>query len=177
MAKSLCELQLQLRIGSQSNGRKQGSTKRKSGQNKATSAKVNDKYGNNDNLMKLTPCKDRGMGNFPNSMELANLNESYLNEHCNLGFRARSIIKLAQMIKRRRFDLGKLEHELDSCSYEVVHLKLSRLKGFGPFTVASILMCLGCYQKVPADSETTRHLKQVCFLSAPFNHFNYINYS
>ena len=60
--------------------------------------------------------------------------------------------------------LEKLEMECNLWSYKVVHRKLSELKGFGPFVVATILMCMGCYEKVPVDSETKRHLNQVCSL-------------
>ncbi|TKY53817.1 hypothetical protein E2542_SST25360 [Spatholobus suberectus] len=148
MAKSLCELQLQLSSRPQSNRKEQRKTKRKRGQDNATSKTFH------------------GLGNFPNSKELAKFSEIDLQKHCNVGYRAGYIIKLAQRVEKGTLVLEKLENECDLCSYKGVHRKLSKLKGFGPFVIATILMCLGCYQKVPTDSETIRHLKQVHGMSS-----------
>ncbi|KAG4969354.1 hypothetical protein JHK84_035452 [Glycine max] len=143
MVKSLCELQLQLSSGPRSNRKKQCKTKRKRGQNNATSK------------------KNHGIGNFPNSKELVKFGETILRERCKVGYRAQFIIKLAQSVEKGTLVLEKLEMECNLWSYKVVHRKLSELKGFGPFVVATILMCMGCYEKVPVDSETKRHLNQV----------------
>ncbi|XP_076908890.1 uncharacterized protein LOC143565945 [Bidens hawaiensis] len=39
--------------------------------------------------------------------------------------------------------------------------QLGEINGFGPFTRANVLMCLGFYHVIPSDSETLSHLNQV----------------
>lgn len=166
MAESLCELQLKLSSGShisEPNGEDQVRiSKRKRGQNKATS-KVNDKSLNctsfESNSLESPRGKSQTLGNFPSSKELARFNEIDLNKNCHLGYRASYIIKFAQKIERGTLKLKKLEQ--CDLSYEQVHRKLRKIKGFGHFTIACILMCLGRYRKVPTDTETMRHLKEV----------------
>ncbi|KAK7380992.1 hypothetical protein VNO78_33513 [Psophocarpus tetragonolobus] len=140
MVESLCELQLELSIG---NGKEKQKTKRKRGQTKRTCKKM------------------QRIGNFPNSKELANLDEVDLQKQCKLGLRAKYIIQLAKRVEKGTLALENMEKEWDLMSYKVVYRKLIKLKGFGPFVVATILMCMGCYEEVPIDSETKRHLKQV----------------
>lgn len=106
--------------------------------------------------------RDEVLGNFPNAKELASLDEDYLNRHCNLGYRASRIIELAKKVENGKLDLKKLEVSVSAVSsYDSVYKKLMRIKGFGPYATANVLMCLGYYQKIPVDSETIRHLQQV----------------
>ncbi|GAA0143383.1 hypothetical protein LIER_04080 [Lithospermum erythrorhizon] len=73
------------------------------------------------------------MGNFPTATELADFTEGFLKTHCNLGYRARTISNLAKKVASGKLDLER----------------------------ATIMMCIGFYDKVPIDSETTRHLHQI----------------
>lgn len=106
------------------------------------------------------------IGDFPSPEELAHLDADYLAKRCKLGYRAQRIISLAKSIVEGKLEIKKLE---DLCkgytlsSYDKLDEELSRLSGFGPFTRANVLMCMGFYHKIPADSETIRHLKQVHF--------------
>ncbi|KAK7333933.1 hypothetical protein VNO80_30714 [Phaseolus coccineus] len=118
MAKSLCELQLQL---SRSNRKKQ-----------------------------------QLVENFPIPKELLEISESNLQKQCGLGMRAGYIMKLAKKVEKNSI-MEKLEKERS----RFVHTRLIEFNGFGPFSVATTLMCMGKYEKVPADSETKRHLKEV----------------
>lgn len=105
-----------------------------------------------------------GVGDFPNPEELANLDSKFLAERCRLGYRAQRIISLAKSIVDGTLQLRNLEqvsHRSISASYEELDHKLSGISGFGPFTRANVLMCMGFYNKIPADSETVRHLKMV----------------
>uniref|UniRef100_A0A6N2NHQ2 HhH-GPD domain-containing protein n=1 Tax=Salix viminalis TaxID=40686 RepID=A0A6N2NHQ2_SALVM len=88
----------------------------------------------------IQPGVNKMIGNFPSPRELANLDESFLAKRCNLGYRAIRIIKLAQSILADQF---------------------RKIDGFGPFTCANVLMCMGFYHIIPTDSETVRHLKKV----------------
>ncbi|KAJ4834809.1 hypothetical protein Tsubulata_013977 [Turnera subulata] len=111
----------------------------------------------------LVPSKRAG--NFPSPGELAKLDEKFLAKKCNLGYRAGRIVKLAQGIVEGRISLRQLEETCDnggdvSCYSELAD-QLRHIDGFGPFTCANVLMCMGFYHVIPADSETVRHLKQV----------------
>ncbi|KAI6678930.1 hypothetical protein NL676_039726 [Syzygium grande] len=96
--------------------------------------------------------------------ELASLDEGFLAKRCNLGYRAGRIVKLAQGIVEGRINLSQLEEICDTrclSSYADLTERLRQIDGFGPFTCANVLMCMGFYHAIPADSETIRHLKQV----------------
>lgn len=103
-------------------------------------------------------------GNFPSPSELANLDESFLANRCKLGYRASYIIKLARAIVEGKIQLRQLEELSEGASlsiYTQLDDQLKQIKGFGPFTRANVLMCMGYYHVIPTDSETIRHLKQV----------------
>ncbi|XP_060167486.1 uncharacterized protein LOC132598559 isoform X2 [Lycium barbarum] len=104
------------------------------------------------------------LGNFPSPKELAGLDESFLAKRCGLGYRAGRIIKLAKGIVEGRIQLKELEEACSNPSlsnYDKMAEQLREIDGFGPFTCANVLMCLGYYHVIPTDSETVRHLKQV----------------
>ncbi|XP_039004269.1 uncharacterized protein LOC120131330 isoform X2 [Hibiscus syriacus] len=110
------------------------------------------------------PCDYKGMGSFPSPEELANLDESFLAKRCNMGYRAGRILKLAQGIVQGEIQLMQLEEdckETNSSNYNKLSERLRQIEGFGPFTCANVLMCMGFYHVIPSDSETIRHLKQV----------------
>lgn len=116
------------------------------------------------------PSEDRELssfnqlGNFPSPKELACLDESFLAKRCGLGYRAGRIIKLAKGIVEGRIQLKELEEACSNPSlsnYEKMAEQLREIDGFGPFSCANVLMCLGYYHVIPSDSETIRHLKQV----------------
>lgn len=112
------------------------------------------------------------IGDFPTPEELANLDEDFLAKHCNLGYRAKRIVMLARGIIEGKVCLQKLEEmcrisvpaaeEVSTIesAYERLNEELSAISGFGPFTRANVLMCMGFNNAIPADTETIRHLKQ-----------------
>ncbi|KAK9286082.1 hypothetical protein L1049_014462 [Liquidambar formosana] len=104
------------------------------------------------------------IGNFPTPRELASLDENFLAKRCNLGYRASRILKLAQSVVEGRIQLTQLEEVgkiASLASYDKLAEQLKEIDGFGPFTCANVLMCMGFYHVIPTDSETIRHLKQV----------------
>ncbi|KAK4846613.1 hypothetical protein QYF36_019856 [Acer negundo] len=104
------------------------------------------------------------IGNFPSPRELANLDKNFLAKRCGLGYRAGRILKLAQAIVEGRIQLKQLEevcNEASLTSYDKLAEQLSKIDGFGPFTCANVLVCMGFYHVISSDSETKRHLKQV----------------
>lgn len=109
-----------------------------------------------------------GIGNFPNAGELAKFDERFLAKRCGLGYRAGRILKLAKDIVDGRIQLEQLEEVVDEASlanYNILAERLLKLDGFGPFTCANVLVCMGFYHVIPSDSETIRHLNQVFFSS------------
>lgn len=89
-------------------------------------------------------------GNFPTAAELCRMSVLLLQKHF-IGYRAVYIIDLAQRVQNGKIDLQKIERALS----------FPKIKGFGPFTTANLFMCLGLYDRLPIDTETIRHLKQV----------------
>ncbi|XP_058215364.1 uncharacterized protein LOC131326559 isoform X2 [Rhododendron vialii] len=107
---------------------------------------------------------DIRIGNFPSPRELASLGKKFLEKRCNLGYRAIRILKLAQSIVEGKIQLRELEEacsEPSLSNYSKLADQLNEIYGFGPFTCANVLMCMGFYHVIPTDSETVRHLKQV----------------
>ncbi|EYU33314.1 hypothetical protein MIMGU_mgv1a019757mg, partial [Erythranthe guttata] len=107
------------------------------------------------------------IANFPSPSELANLEVEFLAKRCNLGYRASRVINLARGVIEGSVKLTEIEFacEYDTVSnlsdYDKLAEKLRVIDGFGPFTCANVLMCIGYYHVIPTDSETIRHLKQV----------------
>ncbi|XP_017696252.2 uncharacterized protein LOC103697865 [Phoenix dactylifera] len=115
------------------------------------------------------PCPSKQMGDFPSPEELATLDVDYLAMRCKLGYRAQRIVSLAQNIVEHNLQLRKLEEvcgEFTLSSYVELDKELSGICGFGPFTRANVLMCMGFYHKIPADTETIRHLKKFHAISS-----------
>ena len=106
-----------------------------------------------------------GIGNFPSPLEISRLDENLLAKRCKLGYRAKRILNLARGVVDGRIGLREMEEtccrERSSRIYSELDYKLKQIHGFGPFTRANVLMCMGFYHVVPSDSETIRHLKQV----------------
>ncbi|OEL22599.1 hypothetical protein BAE44_0016382 [Dichanthelium oligosanthes] len=119
------------------------------------------------------PGAEDCIGDFPTPEELANLDEDILAKRCNLGYRAKRIVMLARGIVEGNVCLQKLEEmckisvpaaeEVSTIepTYERLNKELSAISGFGPFTRANVLMCMGFNHRIPADTETIRHLKQI----------------
>ncbi|XP_038877617.1 uncharacterized protein LOC120069874 [Benincasa hispida] len=91
--------------------------------------------------------KEGEIGNFPNAEEVCRMGVELLKKHC-LGYRAAYIINFAKCVQSGKIDLQNPNY-------------FPKIKGFGPFATANVLMCLGLYRQLPIDTETIRHLKQV----------------
>ncbi|XP_041020590.1 uncharacterized protein LOC121262259 [Juglans microcarpa x Juglans regia] len=168
MAKALCGLQSQLANGLISTkcddlnkkSPNKGSKRKRAATEKLTEDKkcAEDR---SDSQMLNGKGMPSDLGNFPSSRELVSLDEYFLEKHCNLGYRAKRILQLAKHVESGKLDLQKFEKESNSVSSQEVFVKLKRIKGFGPFACANLMMCMGFYEMVPMDSETRRHLQQV----------------
>ncbi|XP_065634813.1 uncharacterized protein LOC112013320 isoform X2 [Quercus suber] len=162
MARALCELQAELADGWNSENivkhpKKKGIKRKKFARKQSKVNKCVDQSCSNSQLLEGNNNKVKALGNFPSSKELATLTEGYLEKRCKLGYRACQIFELAE-----RAEEGKLKLKLKkTSSYEEIYDKLSKIKGFGPYACATLMMCIGFYQVVPMDTETKRHLQQV----------------
>ncbi|KAH0470566.1 hypothetical protein IEQ34_000289 [Dendrobium chrysotoxum] len=108
-------------------------------------------------------CPYEATGDFPTPEELATLDAAFLANRCKLGYRAKRIVSLAKSIVNGNLQPRKLEELCEGfslSSYDSIDQQLSALSGFGPFTRANVLMCMGFYHRVPADTETVRHIRQ-----------------
>ncbi|GMY04942.1 hypothetical protein FCV25MIE_00180 [Fagus crenata] len=188
MARALCELQLELHTQSShvllsEAGSTEFKTPKSDNHNfipytpllKDTKTKLKesdilaDNIGEDDSFQNCKTCQAAeepfNIGNFPSPTELAKLDESFLATRCNLGYRAIRILKLARAIVEGQIQLTQLEEEsrgasLSQSSYNKLADQLKAIYGFGPFTCANVLMCMGVYHVIPTDSETIRHLRQ-----------------
>lgn len=166
MARALCELQAELADGWNSENiikhpKKKGLKRKKFARKQSKVNKCVDENSENSQLLEGNNIKVKALGNFPSSKELATLTTGYLKKRCKLGYRACHIFELAE-----RAEEGKLKLKLKkTSSYEEIFDKLSKIKGFGPYACATLMMCIGFYQMVPMDTETKRHLQQVLRVS------------
>ncbi|KAG2666935.1 hypothetical protein I3760_15G088800 [Carya illinoinensis] len=166
MAKALCELQSQLAnglISMKCEDLNKKSSNKGSKRKRVTEKLTEDKKCAEDcsDSQMLNGKNATSLGNFPSSRELVSLDEYFLKKHCNLGYRAKRILQLAKRVESGKLDLQKFEKESNSISAQEVYVKLKRVKGFGQFACANLMMCMGYYEMVPMDSETRRHLQQV----------------
>ncbi|KAF5200348.1 hypothetical protein FRX31_010065 [Thalictrum thalictroides] len=97
-------------------------------------------------------------GDFPTWEELASVDAEFLKKHCNLGYRANTIIRLATMIKSGKLSLENFEKDED---FDGARKKLQHIKGIGVFISDYVVTCIGDYQKIPADTETIRHITEI----------------
>lgn len=100
---------------------------------------------------KRCDCK----GNFPSPTDIASWDVKTLRRKCKLGLRASTILEFAQNIENGTLQLEDFIHP--STSYNT----LMKIKGFGSFVAANVMMCAGFYQHIPIDTETIKHLEQV----------------
>ncbi|XP_076946109.1 uncharacterized protein LOC143617426 [Bidens hawaiensis] len=119
-------------------------------------------------ICNLNPKRKRGKRkktewNFPTAQELSSFDRDKLKSI--LGYRGDGISVFATDVTSGKVDLDRLEHE---CSYsnsssigDDLYKELKKVKGIGDFAACNILMCIGFYHRVPVDSETSRHIKQV----------------
>ncbi|PIA28781.1 hypothetical protein AQUCO_06700059v1 [Aquilegia coerulea] len=97
-------------------------------------------------------------GDFPTWEELASVDVEFLKKQCNLGYRADTIITLAKLIKGGQLCLENFEEDKD---FDGMRKKLECIKGIGVFVSDYVLTCIGDYQRVPADTETIRHITEI----------------
>lgn len=101
---------------------------------------------------------------FPSAKDLALVRPEKLRALCAVGYRAERISKLARQVVSGELDLHMLDTLDDD---EAVRRSCSSIYGFGPFGVANAMQLLGHFARIPADSETVRHLRQARGMRSP----------
>ncbi|KAL7082277.1 hypothetical protein ACP275_14G089500 [Erythranthe tilingii] len=167
MAQSLCELQSELQNPLPNTSNITAPKSPKTEVNLFAPKTPARKESNKKSRLEVDYCASTTIANFPSPSELANLEVEFLAKRCNLGYRASRVINLARGVIDGGIKLTEIEFacERDTLSnlsdYDKLAEKLRVIDGFGPFTCANVLMCIGYYHVIPTDSETIRHLKQV----------------
>lgn len=144
MAKNLCDLQFEL-----ANGLIPGKEKNSCTQGKGFKRKRD---------FPASTRNTESVRNFPSARELAGLDVEILKDYCKMGLRANHIHSFAKDVHRGKYRLSNFEKQT---SHIALHQKMMKIKGFGAYVSANVLMCLGFYENVPIDTETRRHLQEV----------------
>jgi 3-methyladenine DNA glycosylase/8-oxoguanine DNA glycosylase len=87
---------------------------------------------------------------FPTAARLAGLDEAALRSDAKLGFRAPSVLALAQRVAGGELDLEALK--AGTLPTEELRRLLLGIRGVGDYAAANLLMLLGRYDYVPVDS-------------------------
>uniref|UniRef100_A0A3Q7EV45 Uncharacterized protein n=2 Tax=Solanum lycopersicum TaxID=4081 RepID=A0A3Q7EV45_SOLLC len=100
--------------------------------------------------VRMSKRNKENIGDFPSPRELASFREKELKDK-GFGYRARDLIKLAKQVVDEKINLDGVDEGFYS------NLKIN---GAGPFTINTIMMCIGHYHHIPIDTETLRHMKE-----------------
>lgn len=91
-----------------------------------------------------------GSGVFPSPQEVANSGEEGLRRRASVGYRASTLVAVAELARDR--DVGVIDLQM-----------LRKVKGLGPYAVDHIRVLRGDYSRIPVDSEVqaycAKHLK------------------
>lgn len=113
-------------------------------------------------------CEHFGNGGFPTPARLASVSVKQLKQTCKVGYRAERIIRLARDVKQGRLDLGTLEDPARTT--DDIYTDLRAIHGIGPYAANNLLQHLGRYDRIPIDSETYRHFREVHGIATPTTH-------
>lgn len=104
-------------------------------------------------------CEVVGRGAFPTPSQLKRARPSTLRARCRVGYRDIRLIELADLFENNAIDEAALA---DSARDDVVVFKeLLELPGVGPYSAANIMQLLGRYSRLPLDTESVRHGREV----------------
>jgi N-glycosylase/DNA lyase len=111
-----------------------------------------------ENLVKSYGQEFEGRpGAFPGPADLAAADPEELQRVCRMGYRAKSLVSIAQAVESGAVDLEALKDT--TVSVDDAEAALRSLPGIGPYAAANVLMLLGRYDHLPVDSwfrETVR---------------------
>lgn len=104
-----------------------------------------------------------GLFAFPTPEEVARVRPATLRARCGVGYRDARIVELAKRFARpeKPGGIDAAWYENPSVADEEIYEALLELPGIGPYAAANIMQLLGRYSRLPLDSESLRHGKNV----------------
>src|SRR6185295_18156340 len=82
-----------------------------------------------------------------------------LRARCRVGYRDARIIETARMFAKGELDAAWFEDP--ATGDEALHEALLELPGIGPYAAANIMQLLGRYHRLPLDTESVRHGRDI----------------
>ena len=110
---------------------------------------------------------------FPTPEKIARTRATTLRGRCRVGYRDQRIIELAKLFANRRGKAPKLDRrwfEDPKTPDDEIHETLLELPGIGPYAAANIMQLLGRYDRLPLDTESVRHGRDVLELTGKDAH-------
>ncbi|MDX2016154.1 MAG: hypothetical protein SFY95_00780 [Planctomycetota bacterium] len=108
---------------------------------------------------------DSPMFTFPSASRLARTRASLLRARCRVGYRDQRLVELARLFSRARGGLDQARLLDPRTPDAEVEKTLIALPGVGPYAAANIMQLLGRYNRLPLDSESVRHGRDVLGLT------------
>ncbi|MDX2148773.1 MAG: hypothetical protein SFZ23_14765 [Planctomycetota bacterium] len=96
---------------------------------------------------------------FPRAGRLSRVRPSMLRARCRVGYRDERIVALAKLFATGA--IHELRLEDPSLNDDEVFARLKELPGVGPYAAANIMQLLGRYARLPLDTESVRHGKNI----------------
>lgn len=96
---------------------------------------------------------------FPTAAKLASVRRTLLRERCSVGYRDARIVELARMFATSA--IADERFESDTLADDAMFKELQDWPGIGPYAAANIMQLLGRYGRLPLDTESVRHGRDV----------------
>jgi 3-methyladenine DNA glycosylase/8-oxoguanine DNA glycosylase len=96
---------------------------------------------------------------FPTPRDLARKRPATLRARCSVGYRDKRLVELAKLAASGKLDAEWFEDP--NTPDDDLHEALIALPGIGPYAAANIMQLLGRYHRLPLDSESVRHGKNI----------------
>lgn len=96
---------------------------------------------------------------FPEAKKLAATRVQTLRARCRVGYRDKRIVELARMFRSGEVKPAWFEDR--STPDDAVYDALIELPGIGPYAAANIMQLLGRYERLPLDTESVRHGRNI----------------
>jgi 3-methyladenine DNA glycosylase/8-oxoguanine DNA glycosylase len=100
---------------------------------------------------------------FPSADVLAKTSPAFLRARCRVGYRDQRLIELARLFSLPA-SKGGIDQDLlqnPGTPDDVLYAALLELPGVGPYAAANIMQLLGRYARLPLDTESVRHGRNV----------------
>ena len=107
----------------------------------------------------LGPRAATGVPGFPSAAKLARTRPQTLRARCRAGYRDTRLVELARLFHTGQINTAALEDP--AAPDDAVFKLLTDLPGIGPYAAANIMQLMGRYSRLPLDTESVRHGKNI----------------